>query len=140
MNTISWLPVVLADVCGAAITLVLALLCMKQALEWSRGKPHDFFVRYMLYLTFAIVVFAVSRSFGHIVKQVLLFSGKDAVWKLISPYSGALNTATFVVIFGLSVSFQRFRAMNLELKAHRDSLQLQLEERTRELSDANRDL
>ena len=135
--TLDWLPVVVVDICGAAITLVLAVLCVRYSLEWSRGKSQDILARYILYLTLAIAIFAVSRSFGHIVKQALLLTDRGSVWQQISPFSGALNTATFIVVFSISITFHRFSAIHRELQAHRDSLQTLVRERTAELEQAN---
>ncbi|MEK6250001.1 MAG: PAS domain-containing protein, partial [Planctomycetales bacterium] len=131
--TASWVPVIVVDICGAAITLVLAMLCARYSLKWSREKPQDTFAQYVLYLTMAIVLFAMSRSCGHIIKQVLLLAGEDNIWKAISPFSGAVNTAAFIIIFGVSLSFHRFHAMHQEL-------QVTVKERTRELELTNKRL
>jgi PAS domain S-box-containing protein len=48
-----------------------------------------------------------------------------------------VNTATFVIIFGLSIVFHLFRTTHQELQAHRDSLQVLVDDRTRELEAAN---
>lgn len=135
--TVSWLPVIVVDICGAATALIIAVLCALEALSWTREKRQDIFARYILYLTIVIMLFTASRSFGHIVKQVMLLIDRESVWNMISPFSGAVNTAIFVIIFGLSIVFQLFRATHQELQTHRDSLQVLVEDRTRELKSAH---
>ena len=59
-------------------------------------------LQYIFLLTLAIVFFAISRSFGHLVKQVLLLNDMPDIWKQISPFSGAINSAIFIIIFAFS--------------------------------------
>ena len=86
------------------------------------------------------VFFAVSRSFGHLVKQALIFYEMKHIWKMIAPFSGAVNTATFVAVFAFAIHFHRSRITHEEIEQHRKHLEENVRERTRELVDANTQL
>ncbi len=138
--TVPWTPVIAVDIIGSMVTLLIAIACAWCAWDWNRKKPDDIFRDYIFLLTLAFVFFAVSRSFGHLVKQFLIHSDMTPVWKSISPFSGAVNTAAFIVIFAFGVYFQRFQKIHGELEDYKDNLEELVEKRTGELELANRSL
>ena len=134
----SWLPVIWVDVVGSSVTLVLSLICAMYSWRWAKKKQGDTFRHYLFLLTLSLAFFAVSRSFGHLVKQILLFyEMKQHIWKQIAPYSGSFNTATFIIVFSFSLYFYRSYKVHLELELHKDNLAKLVEERTAELEEKN---
>ena len=111
--TLPWLPVIWVDVLGSAFTLVIASLCALRSWRWTKKRMEDSFRHYVFLLTLSFVFFAVSRSFGHLVKQGLLFYEMNYLWKEIAPFSGSINTATFVTVFAFSIYFHRSRNVYL---------------------------
>jgi PAS domain-containing protein len=91
------------------------------------------FRNYLFLFTVAIAFFAVSRSFGHLVKQVLLLNDMGPVWKQISPFSGAVNSTTFVVIFAFGIYFRRFQKVHQEIEYYKGNLEEMIAQRTDEL-------
>lgn len=120
--TVSWLPVVCIDGIGSVVMLYLSIVCARQSWLLVAGKRDDTFRYYLYLLTLAIVIFAVSRSFGHLVKQVLLYAEKPQIWGMISPFSGAVNTVTFVIIFAFGIYFYRQQAIHKRIQSYQDSL------------------
>ena len=137
---VSWDSVVFIDMLGSTLTFLIALWCAFIAREWTRNKPDDIFRNYIFLLTIAIVFFAISRSFGHLLKQVLLLYDMGNIWKQISPFSGAINSVTFVVIFSFGIYFHRFQNIHFEIEQYRDHLEEMVEQRTVELEEANTQL
>ncbi|NOX80002.1 MAG: PAS domain-containing protein [Deltaproteobacteria bacterium] len=137
---VSWSPVVWMDMIGSSLSLLLGFWCTRSAWLWRRQKPDDIFRDYIFLLTLAFAFFVVSRSFSHLIKQILLLNGLPAVWADIAPFSGATNTASFIVIFAFGVYFQRFQRVHLELEDYKNNLEELVAERTCELKDANRSL
>ena len=135
-----WAPIVAVDILGSSITLAVAFWCARAAWLWHLDKRADIFRDYVFLLTLAFAFFAVSRSVGHLVKQVLVLSDLPAVWAQIAPYSGAVNSLAFVVIFAFGVYFERFRRVHDELEHHKDNLEVVVEERTLELTETNHEL
>jgi PAS domain S-box-containing protein len=134
---VSWNPVVIIDIAGSIVTLILAVYCVILSWDWSRKKPDNIFRYYIWLLTLVIVLFAISRSFGHIVKQLLLLNGMEDIWKLISPFSGSINSVLFVVIFSFSLYFHRFQKMHVRIEEYKNNLEEMIAVRTEELQELN---
>ena len=135
--TISWMPVVLVDILGSVLTLCIALFCAYASWQWSKQKTDDIFRQYIFLLTLSIVFFAISRSFGHLVKQVLLLNDMPDIWKQISPFSGAINTAIFIIIFAFGIYFHRVQKVHTEIEEYRKNLESIVKERTGQLKEIN---
>ncbi len=134
---ISWSPIAVIDIVGSIITLGLAVSCTVIAHNWAGRRPDDVFRNYIFLLTLSIVFFAVFRSFGHLIKQILLYNNQAGVWKTISPYSGALNSATFMVIFAFGFYFQRVKWVHQQFENYKNNLEEMIAERTADLEDVN---
>lgn len=135
--TVSWNPVIAIDIAGSIITLIIAVYCVILSRDWSRQKPDNTFRHYIWFLTLAIVLFAISRSFGHLAKQVLLLSDMGDLWKLISPYSGSVNSITFIIIFAFSLYFHRFQKIHVRIEEYKNNLEEMIALRTEELQESN---
>jgi PAS domain-containing protein len=138
--TVSWTPVVLVDIFGSALTLCIALFCANASWKWSKQKTDDIFRQYIFLLTLAIVFFAISRSFGHLFKQVLLLNDMSGIWKQVSPFSGAINTAIFIIIFAFGIYFHRVQNAHAEIETYRKNLESLVRERTGQLKETNKAL
>ncbi len=138
--TLSWLPVIWVDILGSALTLMLALMCVKLAWQVTRRQPGDTFRYYLFLLCLSFAIFAVSRSFGHLVKQILIFAGLTPIWQKIAPFSGSINSATFIIAFAFSLYFYRSYQVHLELELHKNRLEELVAERTAALANKNLEL
>ncbi len=132
-----WWPIRITDVTGSILTLALSLLCFRIALNWRRNNQENLFCQYVFMLTFFLVLFAVSRSIGHLVKQLLLANGLRVTWLHIAPYTGAVNTASFIIIFTLGIYFNRMQRVHEQVDQYRNNLESLVRKRTRELHEVN---
>lgn len=130
---VPWSPVVFIDIFGSVLMLLISTWCAIYAQRLIKNKPDDVFRNYIFLFTLAILFFSVSRSFGHLVKQILLLNGAGDIWALVAPFSGAINSTTFVVIFALSVSFNRFQKVHSQIEHYKDNLEEMIKIRTTEL-------
>ncbi len=138
--TISWFPVILVDILGSVLTLCIAILCANSAWRWLKQETEDIFRQHVFLLTLSFVFFAISRSFGHIIKQILLLNDMTGLWDLISPFSGAINSAIFIIIFAFGIYFHRIQKINLEIEKYRKDLESLVAERTGQLKETNKAL
>jgi PAS domain S-box-containing protein len=136
------------DMAGSAAMILLSLLAVYQALTLRRKDPQNIMWTYLVWFCSGLLVFAFSRSLGHIVKHLLLSANQGRVWALIKPVSGSLNTITFVIAGAITLFFSRvyriYQRMLLDKetieKAHREiaelniDLEKKVQVRTRELS------
>ena len=135
--TLPWLPVIWVDILGSTAILLLAGLCVIRSLQLLRKRPDWTFYNYLFLLTLSFVFFAVSRSFGHLVKQGLIFYDQQHIWRIIAPFSGSINTATFIVIFSFGIYFYRSHKIHQELERHKMHLAGLVSERTKKLTESN---
>jgi len=135
--TVSWTPVVLVDMVGSVLTLCIAVFCAYASWKWSKHKTDDIFRHYIFLLTLSIVFFAISRSFGHLIKQILLINNMPGIWKHISPFSGAINSAIFIIIFAFGIYFHRVQNVHTEIEEYRKDLEALVKERTGQLKEVN---
>jgi signal transduction histidine kinase len=116
VTPLPWWPVVGSDVVGSTAAFVLAALCVKRSWRWARAAADDVFRHYVFLLTLTIAVFAISRSVGHLVKQILLALEHGALWEAIAPYSGATNSAAFIAVFAFCLLFGRIRRIRIRVE------------------------
>ena len=119
---VPWSPIFAVDIVGSAMMLLLSIWCAVLATRLARQKPDDVFRNYIFLFTLAIVFFSISRSFGHLVKQLLLLNDMGATWALISPFSGAVNSVTFVIVFAFCIYFHRFQRVHAEIEYYKNNL------------------
>ncbi len=105
--TVSLLPIWLVDVVGSIMMIVFALLSFGLSLRLKKKAPHNIIVTYLLWVCLALFVFAISRSAGHLLKQIFLLSGHHHLWAAIQPFSGAVNSFTFIVVASVTLFFER---------------------------------
>jgi two-component system, NtrC family, sensor kinase len=104
---INFLPIFIVDVGGSVLMIVLSFLCVRYAVLLRRRDPQHIVWAFVLWICLALALFAVSRSVGHIAKQMLILSGHRATWDLLRPYSGAMNSMTFMVVGAITLFFER---------------------------------
>lgn len=117
------LPVWIMDVGGSAFMILFAFICVHLASRLKRRDPSDVLWTYILLFCLALAAFAVSRSVGHIAKRLLLSAGHADVWQLLKPYSGAVNTVTFVVVGSLTLFFNRTWGIYERIRQDKEVLQ-----------------
>lgn len=99
-------PIFLVDFVGSALMIVLSLVSTRYAYRLLRLDPRQLLWSYLYIFTLALTAFSVGRGVGHIVRNILVLTGHRELWLSISPYSGALNTITFVIIAAITIYYQ----------------------------------
>ncbi len=130
------LPIILVDIIGSFIMLILSLLCLHEAIKLYRINKENTLWNYMLWFSLSYVIFSFSRSLGHILTRILIPSGYEDIWKVIEPYSGSLNTFTFILIGSVSLFF--FKAYETYLTISEDNKKI--EAINADLSELNKEL
>lgn len=116
------------DIAGSFAVFVLsvyAFMLMRRIVR--RRKGHGLYM-YLYIQTLTLVIFACSRSLGHILKHVLVNTGRSELWATIAPISGSINSLTFVG-FGLAaLMYSNIKGMAEQMES--------IERRRRELSES----
>ncbi len=92
---------------GSFLMIVLSIICVHLSRKLRRLDTGNILWNYLKWVSYALMVFAVSRSAGHILKQVLILESHEQIWQKISPFSGAINTLTFIVVGSFTLFFER---------------------------------
>lgn len=116
------LPILLVDLGGSVLMIVFSFLCLGRVATLKRGNPNNLIWTYLLWVCSALAAFAVSRSAGHILKQVLLVSGHRSAWSGIAAYSGSVNTFMLTIVAAITLFFQRIWNIYGEIMKDRQAL------------------
>ena len=117
------LPIWLIDVVGSVLMIVLSFMCLLLANRLRNRDRNNVIWTYLLLVCFGLAGFAISRSAGHIVKQLLLISGQAPVWAKIQPFSGAINTISFVFVGSVTLFFERVWRIYNQIEKDKHELQ-----------------
>jgi two-component system NtrC family sensor kinase len=104
---LSTLPIWITDMVGSVLMIVFSFLSLLLAHELKSRDPNNVIWTYLLWVCSGLALFAVSRAAGHILKETLLWSGQEAVWRNIQPVSGAINTLSFMVVASVTLFFEQ---------------------------------
>src|SRR6056297_583153 len=134
------------DMLGSFLMIVLSLLCIRESLGLARRNPNNVVWTYLLWLSGCLSIFAVSRSGGHILKQLFFMTDLGHVWTNLQPYSGTLNTSLLIVAAAVTLFFNRIWQVYQQIASDKHALQTAhaelldlnetLEKRVQERTDA----
>ncbi|MFA5904611.1 MAG: ATP-binding protein [Desulfobacula sp.] len=119
----SFLPILTVDVLGSVCMMILALLCLYKAKILRELDTDNAVFLYLMWISTGFAIFAVSRSFGHILKQFLILSGNPDTWHAISPYSGGVNTVSFMLVGLITLFFNQTWKINEKILSGRKELE-----------------
>lgn len=103
----SYFPIFFVDVFGSVLMIILSFMCLNLAAKLRANDRENVIWSYLVWLCYGLVIFAVSRSAGHIVKQLLILNGGSGLWDHIRPFSGAINTFAFILVASISLFFRQ---------------------------------
>lgn len=84
----SALPIQITDLAGSVLMIVFSFLCLRFAHQLKKREPNHLIWTYLLWVCYGLSGFAVSRSAGHILRQILLISGRSQAWEFVSLSAG----------------------------------------------------
>ncbi|MGB9713052.1 MAG: two-component system sensor histidine kinase NtrB [Dissulfurimicrobium hydrothermale] len=137
------LPIYVVDFIGASLMVVFSLTAFYYSWRLTRLEPKSVLWSYFFWLCMAMVAFALSRSIGHILRFVFIFMGFPNIWNFFAPYSGGLNTMTFVSITTLTFYFPGVRKIIGRVKEDAKKLEearIGLAQANKSLMDLNQTL
>jgi signal transduction histidine kinase len=136
MITLPLSPLWVVDIVGSLLVIILAWGSFGVVRRLLSRDPENPQWLFLFWFTLALLAFALSRSVGHILRYLLVFSGQGAIWQQLRPISGGLNSITFVVIAAVSLFFYHSRLLYQRILAS----QHQLENTSREILELNREM
>lgn len=143
MTSLSLLPIYLTDFIGSLLMIVLSLVAYQRARHLTRREPKNVLWAYLFWLCITLVAFALSRSIGHVLRFILIWSGHPELWNFLAPFSGGLNSLIFVAASVLTFFYHTMRVIIARI--HEDAekilnVNLNLQAAQEELHRLNRTL
>ena len=120
---VSDIPIRLVDVIGAVMMIVLAFRCLNDVRRLKQKDPTNVMWEFLMWICYGFALFAISRSIGHILKQVVLFFRQDPLWEAMRPFSGGINTMLFVVVASVILFFERIWGFYRQVLKDKQALQ-----------------
>lgn len=121
--TLPSLPIWTVDLVGSILMIVFSFLCVSLVEELRQRDPNNVIWTYLFWVCIGLAGFAVSRSAGHILKQILLIGNQSQIWDIIRPFSGAVNTLTFVFVASVTLFFERIWTIYQQILKDKQALQ-----------------
>ncbi len=126
--TVTALPIWLVDMIGAVGMITLSFLCIHHVRALSRRDRQNVIWTYLTWVSYCMAGFAISRSAGHILKQMLIVSNHPSTWAIIRPYSGAVNTFLLIIVASFTLFFERAWRVYRRIMADQEALRSAHEE------------
>jgi two-component system, NtrC family, sensor kinase len=104
---ISGAPIIIVDIIGSMLMMFLAFICVRQVAILKARDSNNVIWTYLYWVCFALAGFAISRSAGHLMNQMLLLAGYQETWEFIRPFSGAINTLMIIAVGSVTLYFER---------------------------------
>ena len=120
---LSAIPIWIVDVAGSILMIIFSFLCLRLVHKLKNHDRNNVIWTYLLWICYGLALFAISRSVGHILKQALLLAGQKATWGAIQPFSGAINTITFVLVASVTLFFERTWRIYQQISKDKQALQ-----------------
>lgn len=120
---LSFIPILAVDVAGSVAMVVIALLCLYKARILRAMDPDNAVFLYLLWISTGFTIFAVSRSFGHILRQFLILTSNAETWHAITSFSGSVNTVSFMLVGLITLFFNQSWNINEKILSGRKKLE-----------------
>jgi PAS domain S-box-containing protein len=119
---LSNIPIRMVDLFGSVLMILFSFLCLGLVRKLRNQDRNNVIWTYLFWVCIGLAGFAISRSAGHILKQVLVISGNSAAWASIRPFSGAINTLAFVFVGSVTLFFERIWKIYQQIEGDRQAL------------------
>lgn len=124
------LPILITDMIGNCIFIVLSVMSLSASVRLHRKDRENVLWNYMVWLAAAWFMFSVSRSFGHILRHILIPTGNEGIWKFFEPVTGSFNIFALFFVGSVSLFFVRVYKSYMEITEDKRRLEDLVVERT----------
>jgi len=118
-----YLPMVVIDIIGSLAMVVLSLLCCRKAGILRETDRDNALFLYLVWISTGFMIFGVSRSFGHILRQFLILISHTDTWQTIAAFSGSVNTVSFMLASLITLFFNQSWKINEKILTSRKKLE-----------------
>jgi len=120
---VSTLPIWFVDMAGSVFMILFSFMSIRLVRLIYRSDPNSIIWTYLTWVCYCLAGFAISRSAGHILKQILFLMDRNEVWDGIRPFSGSINTFMLIIVSSVTLFFQRAWHIYQEISRDKEALQ-----------------
>jgi len=134
-------PILFTEIAGNVIFIVLSTLCLVTSVKLYKRDRGNVLWRYMIGLSSTYFLFSISRSFGHILENILIPTGNQVIWDSLhlNAISGSLNTFIRFLLATLTLFFIWIYEVYLGISEDKRQLQTSVAERTSLIEQLEKD-
>ncbi len=133
------LPILMNDMAGSIAFIILSIMSFVTSIKLYRKDRENVLWNYLMWLSSSWVMFSISRSFGHILKHILIPTGNQDVWKFLEPIGGSFNTFAVFLVGSISLFFIWIYRSYLEISKDKRNLENLVIERTQFIEELEKD-
>ncbi len=133
------LPILISDMIGNIVFIVLSIMSFVTSIQLYRKERENVLWNYMVWLSSSWVMFSLSRSFGHILRHILIPTGNQDIWKFFEPITGSFNTFALFLVGSVSLFFIWIYRSYLEISEDKRDLENLVVERTQFIEQLEKD-
>jgi signal transduction histidine kinase len=134
-------PILFTEIAGNIIFIVLSTMCLVASFKLYKRDRANVLWRYMVGLSSTYFMFSISRSFGHILKNILIPTGNQGIGDALylDAIGGSLNTFIRFLLATLTLFFVWIYETYLQISEDKRQLQTNVAERTGLIEQLERD-
>ncbi len=110
-----YFPIIIFDIVGSIVFLTLSCMCLYESLQLLKQNRENIIWNYMVWLTASYALYALSRTMGYTIRHLFLALELDNILAYLEPFTGSINTLTFIWLGTVSLFFIRFYPIYLRV-------------------------
>ncbi len=118
-----YFPIIIFDILGSLLFLTLSFMCLHKSIQLLRRDRDNIIWNYMVWLTGSYTLYALSRTIGYILRHLFLAFEMYDIMLYIEPYSGSVNTLTFIWLGTVSLFFIRMYPIYLKVSEDKKKIE-----------------
>ena len=125
------LPILITEITGNSIFIALSIMSLYESVRLYKTDKENVLWNYLVWLSASWFMYSISRSFGHILRHILIPTGNRDLWNFFEPITGSFNIFALFFVGSVSLFFISVYRSYLKISEEKGKLEELVSERTR---------
>jgi signal transduction histidine kinase len=125
------LPILITEITGNSIFIALSIMSLYESVRLYKTDRENVLWNYLVWLSASWFMYSISRSFGHILRHILIPTGNRDLWNFFEPITGSFNIFALFFVGSVSLFFISVYRSYLKISEEKGKLEELVSERTR---------
>ena len=125
------LPILITEITGNSIFIALSIMSLYESVRLYKTDKENVLWNYLVWLSASWFMYSISRSFGHILRHILIPTGNKNLWNFFEPITGSFNIFALFFVGSVSLFFISVYRSYLKISEEKGKLEELVSERTR---------